>query len=57
MTRVFEAGGPATGRCLVFEPGSKPYAEFRTDETALGHYHANTLALGRALTRRAEPPG
>ncbi|WP_274918370.1 M20 family metallopeptidase [Streptomyces sp. WZ-12] len=53
ITRAFEAGALATGCELEIEPESKPYAEFRTDPTALGHYRANTLALGREFA----PPG
>ncbi|MFE2373864.1 M20 family metallopeptidase [Streptomyces sp. NPDC059398] len=47
VMRAFEAGALATGCELEIEPESRPYAEFRTDETALGHYRANALALGR----------
>lgn len=53
VMRVFEAGALATGCDLAIEPESKPYAEFRTDETSLGHYRANALALGREFA----PPG
>ncbi|MFB7631142.1 M20 family metallopeptidase [Streptomyces sp. NPDC056149] len=53
ITRAFEAGALATGCELEIEPESKPYAEFRTDPTALGHYRANALALGREFA----PPG
>ncbi|MCZ0982489.1 hypothetical protein O1L60_36140 [Streptomyces diastatochromogenes] len=53
VTRAFEAGALATGCELRIEPESKPYAEFRADETALGHYRANALALGREFA----PPG
>ncbi|WP_051844314.1 M20 family metallopeptidase [Streptomyces sp. NRRL S-813] len=53
VMRAFEAGALATGCELEIEPESKPYAEFRTDETALGHYRANALALGREFA----PPG
>ncbi|MEU6005113.1 M20 family metallopeptidase [Streptomyces sp. NPDC047453] len=53
VMRAFEAGALATGCDLEIEPESKPYAEFRTDETALGHYRANALALGREFA----PPG
>ncbi|MGW4732214.1 amidohydrolase, partial [Streptomyces shenzhenensis] len=53
VMRAFEAGALATGCELETEPESKPYAEFRTDETALGHYRANALALGREFA----PPG
>ncbi|MFD0499786.1 MULTISPECIES: M20 family metallopeptidase [Streptomyces violaceusniger group] len=53
VVRAFEAGALATGCELEIEPESKPYAEFRNDETALGHYRANALALGREFA----PPG
>nr|WP_043236569.1 M20 family metallopeptidase [Streptomyces violaceusniger] len=53
VMRAFEAGALATGCELEIEPESKPYAEFRTDETALAHYRANALALGREFA----PPG
>ncbi len=53
VMRAFEAGALATGCELRIEPESKPYAEFRHDETALGSYRANALALGR----RFAPPG
>nr|WP_199811572.1 M20 family metallopeptidase [Streptomyces sp. NRRL S-340] len=53
VMRAFEAGALATGCELEIEPESKPYAEFRTDESALGHYRANALALGREFA----PPG
>ncbi|MEV5959034.1 M20 family metallopeptidase [Streptomyces sp. NPDC051987] len=47
VMRAFEAGAHATGCELEIEPESRPYAEFRTDEKALGHYRLNALALGR----------
>ncbi|MFE2677333.1 M20 family metallopeptidase [Streptomyces hygroscopicus] len=53
VMRAFEAGALATGCELEIEPESKPYAEFRADETALAHYRANALALGREFA----PPG
>ncbi|MER5442033.1 M20 family metallopeptidase [Streptomyces sp. NPDC002790] len=53
VMRAFEAGALATGCDLVIEPESKPYAEFRADETALAHYRANALDLGREFA----PPG
>jgi len=53
VVRAFQAGALATGCELEIEPESKPYAEFRTDTTALGHYRANALALGRTFA----PPG
>jgi amidohydrolase len=53
VMRAFEAGALATGCDLEIEPESRPYAEFRTDETALGHYRANAVALGREFA----PPG
>ncbi|MFK0294972.1 M20 family metallopeptidase [Streptomyces sp. NPDC090442] len=53
IMRAFEAGALATGCELEIEPESKPYAEFRTDQTALGHYRTNALALGREFA----PPG
>lgn len=51
--RAFEAGALATGTTLEIEPESKPYAEFRADEKALGHYRRNAVALGREFA----PPG
>lgn len=45
--RCFEAGALATGTTLTITPESKPYAEFRTDETMLDFYRANALARGR----------
>ncbi|WP_406136870.1 M20 family metallopeptidase [Streptomyces sp. NBC_01089] len=53
VMRAFEAGALATGTSLEIEPESKPYAEFRADETALGHYRRNAVALGRQFA----PPG
>ncbi|WP_086728600.1 M20 family metallopeptidase [Streptomyces carpinensis] len=53
VVRAFEAGALATGCELAIEAESKPYAEFRTDETALARYRANALALGREFA----PPG
>ncbi|MFD7997307.1 M20 family metallopeptidase [Streptomyces mexicanus] len=53
VVRAFQAGALATGCELEIEPESKPYAEFRADTTALGHYRANALALGRTFA----PPG
>jgi amidohydrolase len=47
VMRAFEAGALATGCALTMEPESKPYAEFRADETALAAYRANALELGR----------
>ncbi|GAA1957038.1 M20 family metallopeptidase [Amycolatopsis minnesotensis] len=47
VLRAFEAGALATGCELAVEPESKPYAEFRADETALAAYRANALELGR----------
>lgn len=47
VLRAFEAGALATGCELTVEPESKPYAEFRADETALAAYRANALELGR----------
>ncbi|WP_322987320.1 amidohydrolase [Phaeacidiphilus oryzae] len=47
VLRAFEAGALATGCELDVEPESKPYAEFRADETALADYRANAVALGR----------
>jgi amidohydrolase len=47
VLRAFEAGALATGCELKVEPESKPYAEFRADETALAAYRANALELGR----------
>ncbi|WP_020673211.1 M20 family metallopeptidase [Amycolatopsis nigrescens] len=47
VLRAFEAGALATGCDLEIEPESKPYAEFRADETALAAYRANARELGR----------
>ncbi|MEU3342851.1 peptidase dimerization domain-containing protein [Streptomyces sp. NPDC006668] len=56
VMRAFQAGALATGCDLQIEPESKPYAEFRTDETALGHYRLNALALGRESSAPCPPP-
>lgn len=53
VLRAFEAGALATGCELTVEPESKPYAEFRADETALAAYRANAVELGREFA----PPG
>lgn len=53
VMRAFEAGALATGSTLEVEAESKPYAEFRTDETALANYRRNAVALGRVFA----PPG
>ncbi|MGW1564540.1 hypothetical protein ACWCQ1_50170 [Streptomyces sp. NPDC002144] len=45
--RAFQAGALATGCDLQIEPDSKPYAEFRTDKTALGHYRRKRTCPGR----------
>jgi amidohydrolase len=45
--RCFEAGALATGCELDITPESKPYAEFRTDGSALASYVANAERLGR----------
>nr|CTQ90516.1 Catalyzes the cleavage of p-aminobenzoyl-glutamate to p-aminobenzoate and glutamate, subunit A [Kibdelosporangium sp. MJ126-NF4] len=47
VMRAFQAGALATGCDLVVEPESKPYAEFRADETTLAAYRANAVELGR----------
>ncbi len=47
VLRAFEAGALATGCELSVEPESRPYAEFRADETALAAYRTNALELGR----------
>ncbi|MFW6773502.1 M20 family metallopeptidase [Nocardioides sp. CPCC 205120] len=47
--RCFEAGALATGCELRIEAESKPYAELRADEAALGAYRANAEALGRVF--------
>ncbi|GAA1217014.1 M20 family metallopeptidase [Prauserella alba] len=47
VLRAFEAGALATGCELTVKPESKPYAEFRADETALAAYRANAVELGR----------
>lgn len=53
VMNAFEAGALATGCELTVEPESKPYAEFRADETALAAYRANAVELGREFA----PPG
>lgn len=53
VMNAFEAGALATGCELTVEPESKPYAEFRADETALAAYRANAVELGRDFA----PPG
>ncbi|AXG81809.1 M20 family metallopeptidase [Streptomyces paludis] len=53
VMRAFAAGALATGCELEIEPESRPYAEFRTDTAALGHYRRNAVALGREFA----PPG
>ncbi|MCI2423657.1 M20 family metallopeptidase [Saccharopolyspora sp. K220] len=53
VMRAFEAGALATGCELTVEPESKPYAEFRADETALAAYRTNAVELGREFA----PPG
>lgn len=45
----FRAGALATGCEVTFEPESKIYTDFRTDEPALAHYRANAEALGRVF--------
>lgn len=47
--RCFEAGALATGCELEIVPESKPYAEFRADETALAAYRRNAESLGRSF--------
>ncbi len=47
--RCFEAGALATGCEVEIVPESKPYAEFRADETALAAYRANAERLGRTF--------
>lgn len=49
VRRCFEAGALATGCELEVEPESKPYTDFRADETALAFYRANAEALGRVF--------
>ncbi|MET3206723.1 UNVERIFIED_ORG: metal-dependent amidase/aminoacylase/carboxypeptidase family protein [Arthrobacter sp. UYEF13] len=50
VRRCFEAGALSTGCVLEIEAGSKPYAEFATDEAILDLYVANATALGRTFT-------
>jgi amidohydrolase len=45
--RCFQGAALATGCELQIEPESKPYAEFRADDTALASYRRNALRLGR----------
>ncbi|MDQ6524994.1 M20 family metallopeptidase [Nocardioides sp. LHD-245] len=47
VRRCFEAGALATGCELEIAPESQPYAEFRTDGSALAAYVANAERLGR----------
>lgn len=49
VEKCFQAGALATGCELTITPESKPYAEFRTDRTALEFYRSNAEALGRKL--------
>nr|WP_028933336.1 M20 family metallopeptidase [Pseudonocardia spinosispora] len=49
VLRCFEAGALATGCELSVEPESRPYAEFRTDTTALEQYRSNAVRLGRTF--------
>ena len=49
--RCFEAGALATGCTLDITPESKPYAEFRTDQSALRAYVLNAERLGRHFDR------
>lgn len=49
VRNCFEAGALATGCELRITPESKPYSEFRHDESALEFYKANAIALGRTL--------
>ncbi|CAN5221945.1 M20 family metallopeptidase [soil metagenome] len=49
VMRCFEAGALATGCGLEIEAESRPYAEFRTDVTALSWYTNNATALGRVF--------
>jgi metal-dependent amidase/aminoacylase/carboxypeptidase family protein len=51
--RCFEAGALASGATLTVTPESKPYAEFRTDDSALRSYRANAQALGRSFDTSA----
>ena len=53
VRRCFEAGALATGCTLLLEPESKPYAEFRTDPSALRAYTRNAEALGRVFDRES----
>lgn len=47
--RCFQAGALATGATLTVAAESKPYAEFRTDRTALEAYVRNAEHLGRTF--------
>jgi amidohydrolase len=47
IEHCFEAGALASGCSLEIKPESKPYSEFRNDESALESYRANAIALGR----------
>lgn len=49
VEKCFRAGAMATGCELTITPESKPYAEFRTDRTALDFYCSNAENLGRKL--------
>jgi metal-dependent amidase/aminoacylase/carboxypeptidase family protein len=49
VMRCFQAGALASGSTLTATPESKPYAEFRNDQRALGLYRANAEALGRVF--------
>lgn len=45
----FEGAAVATGCVLEIHPESKPYAQFRTDESLLAAYVANATRLGRVF--------
>jgi len=49
IDRCFEAGAIASGATLTIESESKPYAEFRNDQSALASYRANAERLGRSF--------
>lgn len=49
--RCFRAGALATGCTLDITSESKPYAEFRADQSALGSYVQNAVHLGRHFDR------
>jgi len=57
IIRCFEAGALASGAELQITPESKPYTDFRTDETVLNFYRANAEELGRTFAAADDEAG